>query len=209
MSSESVILRKLKDQRKNIKAKIDELEMELKIQNLELDKINLQIDNASLKKSVQDCKINEVKIKESIIKDLSKGMKDMISPGYVYLFELGKTIDLYTTFEVPESKVALGYSIYKFGRTQDIISREREHKRMYSNDLNVKINLVISKECSNKDVVKFESLIKSWFKNNDYDFVKKFKDISEELCLKFQSCKELVIIHDKDLKNVKEFYKLL
>ena len=209
MSTESVILRKLKEQKKTIKSKISELEMELKIQNLELDKINLQIDNSSLKKSVQDGKINEVKVKESLIKELGKDLKDKISPGYLYLFELGKTIDLYTTFDVPESKVALGYSIYKFGRTENIISRERDHKRMYKDHSNVKINLVISKECSNKDTVKNENLIKNWFKDKDYTFVKNYKDAPEDICSKLSTCKELVIINDKDLKFVKEFYKFL
>jgi hypothetical protein len=212
MNPEALILKKLKEQKKVLKSKIEELEMQLKIQNLELEKINLQIDNATLKKSVQDVKkatLNEDKIKESIIKEIGKDLKDKICTTYIYLFELGKTIDLYTTFNVPESKVALGYSIYKFGKTENITSRERDHKRLYSNHPNVKINLVISEKCSNKNAFKNEGAIKSWFKDNDYSFVTKFKDAPEDLCSKFSTCKELVIIHDKDLKKVKEFYKFL
>jgi hypothetical protein len=198
-------------------------QMELKTLKLELDKINLEIEKQKAEKELEkvkkesEKKIEKIKkegekniekAKKEIIKEITYEIKDKVCPAFVYLFELGSTIDLCSSFEVPKEKIASGWSIYKFGRTDNLKSRESDHKKDYERFSKVKIKLVHSVECSNKDVSSNETKIKKWFKENSYDFVTKTLVCGEGES-KIKKCNELVIIQTKDLKKVKDLYGTL
>lgn len=211
-----------------MKLKMLNLELDninLKINNEKLSKDNVKLEQSAIdanksnkemikrvlvaQKEVKDIKTDfnknlKKEIKETL-KDITLDIKDKIGGAYVYLFELGPTIDLYTSFNVPKDKISSNHFIFKFGRSDNLKSREADHKRDYERFSNVKVKLCHSKECSNKCVSDNEAKIKKWFKDNTYTFVKEVS--SEEI--KSKKCNELVIIEKKDLKSVKEMYDKL
>lgn len=126
--------------------------------------------------------------------------KSMLPNSCIYLFKLGSSEELKDIFKIPEEFIDKNINVYKFGMTNDIDRREKEHKTLYTKVGCTSIERIIQQQSS--IIVNKENENKLF----DYFSDKKFTFISEGYKAK-QKFNELVCIRDKDLKAVRKYYE--
>jgi hypothetical protein len=138
--------------------------------------------------------------KETIKNIAIASTKTMLPNSCIYLFKLGLTEELKDIFKIPEEFVDKNTCIYKFGMTNDIDRREKEHKSLYTK---------VGCSCIERIIQQQSSIIVNKENENklfEYFSDKKFAFISEGYKAK-QKFNELVCIRDKDLKLVRKYYE--
>ena len=129
----------------------------------------------------------------------------------IYLLSLGKVKELRDTFNIPNdvnnsSRIRLEDSstVYKYGFTDDLERRLREHTSDYGKMKNVDISLSLFHMVDNKYISKAETDVKHLF--NVFDKSLNVESTDETLNKKR---KELVVLNDKEYKQITEHYKLI
>lgn len=121
----------------------------------------------------------------------------------IYLLSLGKVKDLRETFKISD-KTDDNLTVYKYGFTEDLERRLREHTNDYGKMKNVNVTLSIFHMIDVKYISKAENDIKHLFDVFD----KSLQVNSNEQSL-MKKRKELVILNDKEYKQITEHYKLI
>jgi chromosome segregation ATPase len=213
-------IKALQDENNTNKKSIDKLAPKFKSLKEKLDKIKVEIDkkekdklakeNERLKKDLEKSQKEAEKAKieaaenKAVIKKIAiASTEKMIENSCVYLFCLGKTKDL-TDFMIPADKISDTTFVYKFGLTNDINRREKEHKNKYEKYTNVSLSLTHTKKCSILVNNENENKLFEMFRSNSYCFITSLKNSSSK-----EKFNELVVISNKDLNKVKKFYNEL
>jgi len=121
----------------------------------------------------------------------------------IYLLSLGKVKDLRDTFNISNDINDIS-TVYKYGFTEDLERRLREHTSEYGKMKNVDISLSIFHMVDNKYMSKAENDVKHLF--NVFDKSLNVDSSNETLNKKR---KELVVLNDKEYKQINEHYKLI
>jgi len=173
--------------------------------NTEIERLNKSIekDNEKLRKKLIETTSKLEKHEETIKSIAISATKSVLPNSCIYLFKLGSCDKLDTIFPYDEIYKNDKHCIYKFGLTNDIERREKEHTTNFKNKLGcVDFEQIFTQPSSilcNRDN---ENRVKSFFQENKYTF------ISTDLKLK-KVYNELVILPNKDLKKVINFLKKL
>jgi hypothetical protein len=120
----------------------------------------------------------------------------------IYLISLGKVKDLRETFNI-SPEISDKMTVYKYGFTEDLERRLKEHNLDYGKMKNVNINLSVFHMIDAKYISKAENDISNLFET----FGKKL--IVNENELTQQKRKELVFFDEKEYKQITEHYKLI
>ena len=121
----------------------------------------------------------------------------------IYLLSLGKVNDLRDTFNI-SNDINDTSTVYKYGFTEDLERRLREHTSEYGKMKNVDISLSIFHMVDNKYMSKAENDVKHLF--NVFDKSLNVDSTDETLNKKR---KEIVVLNDKEYKQINEHYKLI
>ena len=121
----------------------------------------------------------------------------------IYLLSLGKVKDLRDTFNI-SNDINDTSTVYKYGFTEDLERRLREHTSEYGKMKNVDISLSIFHMVDTKYISKAENDVKHLF--NVFDKSLNVESTDETLNKKR---KELVVLNDKEYKQITEHYKLI
>lgn len=121
----------------------------------------------------------------------------------IYLLSLGKVKELRDTFNI-SNDINDKSTVYKYGFTEDLERRLREHTLEYGKMKNVDISLSLFQMVDNKYMSKAENEVKHLF--NVFDKSLNVENIDETLNKKR---KELVVLNDKEYKQINEHYKLI
>lgn len=198
---------------------VENITKKIKDNHDKLHKVNQKLNDATMKKENQKSKIDAKKIKEletlkkeneklkkekeekdKILKKIGIVATESLNPDAgIYLFKLGTAKDLCDSFVIPKDRLTYSYSIYKFGLTNDVNRRKREHKQKYEKFKNVSVELCHFKKSSIISNRENENRLFEMFRKNGFAFI----NCSEEGKDKFN---ELVCINDNDLYKVKKFY---
>lgn len=194
---------KLAPKFKSLKEKLEKLKLE--IDKKEKDKLakeneKLKKDLEKSQKEAEKAKIEAAENKAVLKKIGIAATEKIIENSCVYLFCLGKTKDL-VDFAIPNDKISNTSSVYKFGLTNDINRREKEHKNKYEKFSNVSLSLIHTKKCSILVNNENENKLFDMFRSNNYCFITSLKSANSK-----EKFNELVVIDNKDLNKVKKFY---
>jgi hypothetical protein len=121
----------------------------------------------------------------------------------IYLLSLGKVNDLRDTFNI-SNDINDTSTVYKYGFTEDLERRLREHTSEYGKMKNVDISLSLFHMVDNKYMSKAENDVKHLF--NVFDKSLNVDSTDETLNKKR---KEIVVLNDKEYKQINEHYKLI
>ena len=121
----------------------------------------------------------------------------------IYLLSLGKVKDLRDTFNISNDINDIS-TVYKYGFTEDLERRLREHTSEYGKMKNVDISLSLFHMVDNKYMSKAENDVKHLF--NVFDKSLNVDSTDETLNKKR---KEIVVLNDKEYKQINEHYKLI
>ena len=121
----------------------------------------------------------------------------------IYLLSLGKVKELRDTFNI-SNDTNDSSTVYKYGFTEDLERRLREHTSEYGKMKNVDISLSLFHMVDNKYMSKAENEVKHLF--NVFDKSLNVDSSNETLNKKR---KELVVLNDKEYKQINEHYKLI
>ena len=121
----------------------------------------------------------------------------------IYLLSLGKVKDLRDTFNISNDINDIS-TVYKYGFTEDLERRLREHTSEYGKMKNVDISLSLFHMVDNKYMSKAENDVKHLF--NVFDKSLNVDSNDETLNKKR---KEIVVLNDKEYKQITEHYKLI
>ena len=111
----------------------------------------------------------------------------------VYLFELGKVKDLRETFPSLISNQEDEAIVYKYGRTDNLARRSKEHQCNYGKMKNVNLELQIYSYVDPAYAVRAENKVKGHFKFAGKRLMEDNHD-------------ELVVLDKEDMKGVREMY---
>jgi len=120
----------------------------------------------------------------------------------IYLLSLGKVKDLRDTFNI-SNEINDTSTVYKYGFTEDLERRLREHTSDYGKLKNVNVSLSIFHMVDVKYISKAENDIKHLFEVFGKNLNTNDTDISNK------KRKELVVFNDKEYKQISEHYKLI
>lgn len=120
----------------------------------------------------------------------------------IYLLSLGKVKDLRDTFNI-SNEINDSSTVYKYGFTEDLERRLREHTSDYGKLKNVNVSLSIFHMVDVKYISKAENDIKHLFEVFGKNLNTNDTDISNK------KRKELVVFNDKEYKQIAEHYKLI
>lgn len=121
----------------------------------------------------------------------------------IYLLSLGKVNDLRDTFNI-SNDINDTSTVYKYGFTEDLERRLREHTSDYGKMKNINISLSLFHMVDNKYMSKAENDVKHLF--NVFDKSLNIDSTDETLNKKR---KEIVVLNDKEYKQITEHYKLI
>ena len=143
--------------------------------------------------------------KDKLITDIIGATPDTIKTVFnqttdkiscIYLFYLGKVKDLKKSLRIDDKYYNENDGVYKWGMTQDLDRRTKEHNRNFSKIKNVNLQLILFNYIDPQYLSKAEMKIKKLFKEM-------------ELNLKYEKYSELVIVPNKNIKFVKENYETI
>lgn len=115
----------------------------------------------------------------------------------IYLFEVGKLTEMAKLYPQLKQKDMRG-SIYKYGRTNNLYRRTKEHIDTYDVMKNTRLKLKLFSPVDTIHCVKAENMIREQFKEHHINF--KVED---------HNFTELIVINRDEMSNVKNFYKTI
>jgi len=118
----------------------------------------------------------------------------------VYLLLLDKCYNLKDKFVIPSDKMTNNYSVYKYGKSKDCLQRNDEHNQCLGKIIGKDLKMIHKKSVSIYRYTDAENKIKKYFKENQYVF------ITDSQGKKY---KELVVLPDDKIKDIKKFYDLI
>ena len=129
---------------------------------------------------------------ESLKQVLSKSAR---SVPCLYQFSLGVAKDLRKSMKLPE-EIPDNYMIIKYGFTDDLERRTKEHEKKYGNIKGVKFDLMLFSYIDPKYLSQAETDMRNYFETN-------------EKKIKFQNFKELIAINPKNKAQIKKQFDLI
>lgn len=129
----------------------------------------------------------------------------------IYLLSLGKVKDLRDTFNI-SPEISDKMTVYKYGFTEDLERRLKEHNLDYGKMKNVNVNLSVFHMIDVKYISKAENDVRNLFEafgkklivNERTNTVENNETESSQ-----QKRKELVVFDEKEYKQITEHYKLI
>jgi hypothetical protein len=180
-------------------------EYEKKISNRdkEIEKLKEDYEKKLVNKEKEIDKINEtLQNKENLIKQTrdAHALAECPNSG-IYLLRLDTSEKLKDKFKIPSNIISKNTIVYKYGRSNDVLSRKEQHNQSLGKYIGKELELIHSRLVSHYDCSSAETKVKKFLQDKDCYFISESVDGTKH--------KELVCINNKLLDEIKMFYNSL
>jgi DNA repair exonuclease SbcCD ATPase subunit len=203
MKAEKIYQKDIQKQTKEWDSEMDKLkqgyEKRLISKDKEIEKLKEKLSN----KDKELDKINDtLQSKESLIKQTrdAHALAECPNSG-IYLLRLDSSDKLKDKFKIPVNIISKNTIVYKYGRSNDVISRKEQHNQNLGKYIGKELDLIHSRLVSHYDCSSAETKVKKFLQEKDCYFISESVDGVKH--------KELVCINNKLLDEIKSFYNTL